>query len=291
MDHPDPTHRLKWSFTAFATTQFQKAQRQQVFTQAILELGDVNKVVRAICWEGTVLYLASYFSQYDKVKWLLEQRGIDVNRGDVDGISPLMSASMVSTDLSAVAASVDVVKALIDAGADVDRQDHKGRTALMEASGRGCTEIVSQLLKAGARVNLANHSGWTALKIASDRRHGHVVDMLLGHRALPGTGTKRTHLYGILPRLHAFLVLSSSSRFPYTLTEDDVGDDKVLSKRDMYGRTALHYAALTGNLDAYAALHGAMTTIGVDTEVTDGGGYTASDHLVCMCYVCPLSAR
>ena len=70
-----------------------------------------------------------------------------------------------------------------------------------------------------------------------------------------------------------------SSAAPFTLAPDEAVP-AMLAHTDVFGRTALHYAALTQNHQAYRVLHTATTEAGVDTEGVDGGRYTAYDHLV-----------
>ena len=55
---------------------------------------------------------------------------------------------------------------MIEAGADVNRQDSTGRTALMWASREGHLESVNVLLVARANVNTRDSNGRTALYYA-----------------------------------------------------------------------------------------------------------------------------
>lgn len=50
--------------------------------------------------------------------------------------------------------NTEIVKMLLEKGADVDFFDKRGNTALMEASDNGHTAIVKLLLKKGADVDL-----------------------------------------------------------------------------------------------------------------------------------------
>jgi len=58
------------------------------------------------------------------------------------------------------------VKSLVEAGANVNAQNHAGATALIVASQFGNKEIAELLIKAGANVNARMDSGNTALTVA-----------------------------------------------------------------------------------------------------------------------------
>ncbi len=77
----------------------------------------------------------------------------------------------------------DIVRILIDAGADVNCADVHGNSALMWATNAGHIDIVRLLLEQGADVNHADNNGNTALIWAA--RHGHedIARMLIGHGA------------------------------------------------------------------------------------------------------------
>jgi ankyrin repeat protein len=47
--------------------------------------------------------------------------------------------------------SIEIVEALLEAGADVGAKDHKNQTVLHLAAKEGYTEIVEMLLKGGAQ--------------------------------------------------------------------------------------------------------------------------------------------
>jgi ankyrin repeat protein len=67
--------------------------------------------------------------------------------------------------------SLDTVKALVEAGADVNQRSEFGWTALLVATQNRYYQIGVYLLDHGADPNIANEGGWTPLYIATDNRN------------------------------------------------------------------------------------------------------------------------
>jgi len=154
-----------------------------------------------------------------KVKFLKE-KGIGVNTADCDGFTALMAASKAmymdpnkyddygdfeakhmkgrNNDTDKIFDAIrkheeqiylDVIKYLIQSGADVNAKDKYGQTALIYAVGNdwGVLEIVKYLAEHGADINVTLESGRTALDIADD---GGVKKYLIKKGAHPGKGGK-----------------------------------------------------------------------------------------------------
>lgn len=77
----------------------------------------------------------------------------------------------------------EVVRLLLDAGADVDGCDSEGRTALRAAAWGGHEEIVLTLLDYGTQVDKADIKGRTPLIAAAYMGHHEAVEILLDHDA------------------------------------------------------------------------------------------------------------
>jgi ankyrin repeat protein len=104
---------------------------------------------------------------------LLAAPGIDVNKANNDGGTPLYSASWLFR--------AEVVKLLLAApGIDVNKASKYGGTPLYMASREGRAEVVKLLLAApGIDVNQANYDGFAPLYAASMNGHAEVVKLLL----------------------------------------------------------------------------------------------------------------
>ena len=111
-------------------------------------------------------------------KTLIDQKA-DVHKVNSDGATALT--------IAADGGQLEIVKILIDQKADVDKVDKNG-TALMLATLKGHTDIVKYLLEEGAQVNLTNEWGNTALSyaiIADKKDNVEVVKLLLEKGAWP----------------------------------------------------------------------------------------------------------
>ena len=62
---------------------------------------------------------------------------------------------------------LECAKALLGAGADINKQTNGGWTPLIYAANNGRIEVVKELLKAGANKKLKNNNGYTAYDKAS----------------------------------------------------------------------------------------------------------------------------
>lgn len=82
-------------------------------------------------------------------------------------------------NLAATNGLLDVVRALIDAGADLDKPDGMGWTPLKHAAESGHADIVKFLLKEGAQADTPDLEGWTGLMNAAAKGHLAVVQLLL----------------------------------------------------------------------------------------------------------------
>lgn len=72
----------------------------------------------------------------------------------------------------------EIVKALIQAGADVNATTHTGQTVLMIAVRENDINSVKLLIQAGADVNAKDVFGETALTIANKYKHTEIIDIL-----------------------------------------------------------------------------------------------------------------
>lgn len=78
---------------------------------------------------------------------------------------------------------VSSVKALLDAGGDVNLKDATGRTLLMHATLQNRKEVVQVLLDKGVDVHVRDINGETALTLAARRGHPEIARSLLGKGA------------------------------------------------------------------------------------------------------------
>ena len=142
--------------------------------------------------DSFVLYTAASIGRMDLLTAMIA-KGTDVNASlpGFAGWNPLAIASAENHD--------SAVTALLDAGADPNRKNDLGRTALMFASSYGYTDIVSQLLdhKANPDIVPPDETGWTALITAACAGHTDTVQLLLARGADPTIKDKRgkTALY------------------------------------------------------------------------------------------------
>lgn len=82
---------------------------------------------------------------------------------------------------AAQGAPIAIMKALIDAGAQLNHRDARQHTALMNAAYDGLEEHTALLLRSGAEPSLADQQGRTPLAVAVMRNRPKVVEAILEH--------------------------------------------------------------------------------------------------------------
>ena len=123
--------------------------------------------------------IAEYFAARGKLTYLDAQYG---------AWTALMKASSQG--------HLDILKALIAAGADKDKDNDYGETPLTRAAMHGHVECMKALLAVKTDVNKADNDGWTPLICASFIGHVEIVKLLLAAGAKKDKITTSGDTYG-----------------------------------------------------------------------------------------------
>ena len=152
-----------------ATPLMAASQKGHIETVTLLLLNGADVNARTDLGE-TALYFAV---EHPDIVTLLLYAGADTEVGTIGALSTPLHLAASRKGLTAT------VKALIEAGADVDRRNALDLTPLIWASMNGNTENVKRLLDAGADFKLRCKTiDITALSIAKNNKHKEIVRLL-----------------------------------------------------------------------------------------------------------------
>ena len=152
------------------------------------------------------------------------------------------------------------VKALLDAGADVNVTDELGECPLHIAAVRGYLQAVSMLIAKGADVNAGDVRGLTPLHAAAWSGNNEIVELLIDKGADINAGDED----GVTP-LHAAALAGRNETVDLLIAR---GADVNVKNRE--GMTPLHAAALAGDRETIALLIAG----GADVDARNKNGLT-----------------
>ncbi|XP_050401623.1 uncharacterized protein LOC126818329 isoform X2 [Patella vulgata] len=126
---------------------------------------------------NTAIHYAVSHCNFEVVSLLLDTEACDIDKPNKAGYTALMLAALASEQTSELRA---VVQRLFSQGNINAKASQAGQTALMLAVSHGRTNMVRLLLDAGADVNQRDDDGSTALMCACEHGHTEIVKLLLG---------------------------------------------------------------------------------------------------------------
>ena len=121
---------------------------------------------------------AAEAGDFGRVKLLVGQ-GAEINLtgtfGNTDGVTALAIAAWCNR--------LDIVRYLVEHGADVDHADAGGGTPLIDAVSQGHLEVARYLLEQGADSDTDDDDGWTSLHYAAFYDHLEIAKLLMVYGA------------------------------------------------------------------------------------------------------------
>ncbi|GAA5861664.1 hypothetical protein JCM3774_002662 [Rhodotorula dairenensis] len=210
------------------------------------------------------------------LRMTLENHPELVRSVDSDQRTPIQNAiSCIPPSLESVQACLDSLDSLMLDGPQgkvdvLENRDETGNTALISAATTGNLELVSALIGAGADVTAANNRGVTALHYAASKGHVSIGRLLISKGADINTRDKanqiplhRAATTGSVPFIQLILASKSPSK----------PEKPRLNQADRVGNTPLHLAVESGHAEAAVAL----IEGGADRDRGDSEGVRAEE--------------
>ena len=184
----------------------------------------------------SLVHTAALYGAYDVVRLLIIKYGMDIDKRDSQGRTPLMYPNH--------SRGADIADFLIKNGADVNAKNDFGESSLMLLAYEDDSEKAKILIKNGANINAKNNSGETPLMYAAQIDAGSVALTLIEN----GADINAKDDNNETPLIQAFYAGSD-----YTL-ELIITSGANVNVKDRYGHTALDIAKLSGDSETIELL-------------------------------------
>lgn len=229
---------------------------QLEFLQILIDKGANPNIPDELTY--TPLMSAAQYGDLTATQMLLDAPNINIDAKRFDGATALMIAAHSNKN--------DVMKVLIDRGADVNATDKYGWTSLMLAARQGHLKIVQALLnRSGINIDAKNIKGLTALIFAILYGKADVAKVLIHH----GADVNLAKNDGWTP------LMSAAQHGHMTIAQTLLNAPEIrIDAKSANGETALMAAAFYGKADIAKVLidHRA------DVNAADNKGWTPLMH-------------
>ncbi len=168
--------------------------------------------------------------------------------------------------------SVDVIRFLIQAGADVNAHDKRGDTSLMRANWRGAldrdnADVIRLLIEHGARVDVQNENGTTALMCAAISNSRGMAKALIAAHADLDVHDKKGVTAIFIPIRESYLgMLEMLIEGGADVNASNDGGNTPLMAASRTGADGMVKALLTGGADVDAKNAQGLTALSLATS-------------------------
>ncbi|HEX8651661.1 MAG TPA: ankyrin repeat domain-containing protein [Pyrinomonadaceae bacterium] len=156
-------------FSSYQVNDFYLQENTERRVEATLDVGVMGAIAIAVPAEP--LIKAAWENNLTAVKELLGIR--------VDNVNTVTEYYSTALAQAVANGNLEMVSALLLAGADVNTRGDNGRTALMYLGANSKSDVVRALVAAGAMIDLEDEEGNTALLFAAAKENADVLQALL----------------------------------------------------------------------------------------------------------------
>jgi len=266
-----------------------KVQNPEIAKALVSGGADVNH--RDVIGRTPLFFAAHYMPRHVHLADAIIKAGADVNaahigrrrpigaaivRGSTDLVKLLVDAGAEINyrqgdgmtpfiDALSYQPNIKFLKSLLDLGADINLSSATGNTPLMIAADTGNSVIVKFLLENDAAVNLQEEEGRTALFYAAQQGHSSVVAVLLSHRA----DVSLKNIWDQTP------LIIASGNAEVKIVDMLIKHGSDVNAQDQRGVTPLINAVHRAQIKNVRLLLSA----GAKLDIADTKGSTALDHI------------